>query len=298
MPELPEVETVVRTLRPRLLGNSVQAVWTSGLGLRLARAVDASALTQLSVGAKITAVRRKGKYILIDVQGGGGILVHLGMTGRLRVQASSAPRVKHTHVVWSLDSGDELRFVDPRRFGWVVASREVDQLPEVAGLGPDALEQLDVASLRRQMAASSAPLKSFLLDQKRIAGLGNIYVSEALFRAGLHPHTPARRAVDAAPALLRAIRAVLKLALSNRGTSMRDFVDAEGESGNNMPALRVYGRAGRPCRVCGASVRRMVDSGRSTFFCAGCQPSLSGGPGRAAKPARRARPRAALAKGR
>jgi formamidopyrimidine-DNA glycosylase len=272
VPELPEVETVVRTLRPRLLGNSVKTVWTSGMGLRLARAVNATALTQFSVGAQVTDVRRKGKYILIDLHGGAGILVHLGMTGRLRVQPSDAPKVKHTHVVWSLDSGDELRFVDPRRFGWVAISPQVDQLPEVAGLGPDALNELDVVGLRKQMAASTAPLKAFLLDQKRIAGLGNIYVSEALFRARLHPRTPARRAVASAPELLRAIRAVLKTALDNRGTSMRDFVDAEGESGNNMPALRVYSREGEPCRVCGASVRRMVDSGRSTFFCAHCQP--------------------------
>lgn len=272
MPELPEVETVVRTLRPRLLGTSVRSVWTSGLGLRLARAVDASALSRLSVGAEMTEVRRKGKYILIDLQGGAGILVHLGMTGRLRVQASDAPRAKHTHVVWSLENGDELRFVDPRRFGWVAISPKVDQLPEVAGLGPDALNQLDASRLREAMASSTAPLKSFLLNQKRIAGLGNIYVCEALFRAHLHPRTPARRAAASAPELLRAIRAVLNTALANRGTSMRDFVDAEGESGNNMSALRVYGREGEPCRACGARVRRVVDSGRSSFFCARCQP--------------------------
>jgi formamidopyrimidine-DNA glycosylase len=272
VPELPEVETVVRTLRPRLLRNTLQSVWTSGLGLRLARAVDASALARLSVGAQVTEVRRKGKYILIDLQGGAGILVHLGMTGRLRVQPSDAPRAKHTHVVWSLDNGDELRFVDPRRFGWVAISPKVDQLPEVAGLGPDALHELDGAQLRTEMASSTAPLKSFLLNQKRVAGLGNIYVCEALFHARLHPRTPARRAAKSAPELLRAIRAVLNVALSNRGTSMRDFVDADGESGNNMPALLVYGREGEPCHVCGASVRRLVDSGRSTFYCARCQP--------------------------
>jgi formamidopyrimidine-DNA glycosylase len=272
VPELPEVETVVRTLRPRLLGNSLQEVWTSGLGLRMARAVDWAGLTKMSVGAQVAEVRRKGKYILIDLQGGAGILVHLGMTGRLRVQPSETPRAKHTHVVWSMTSGDDLRFVDPRRFGWVAISREVDQLPEVANLGPDALFELDLAGLKKAMAASSAPLKSVLLDQKRIAGLGNIYVCEALFRAHLHPRTPASRAVSAAPELLRSIRAVLKVALSNRGTSMRDFVDADGESGHNMPALLVYGREGDPCRDCGASIRRLVDSGRSTFYCARCQP--------------------------
>ncbi len=250
----------------------MRAVWSSGLGLRMARVVDASALARLSVGAHVDDVRRRGKYILIDLRGGAGILVHLGMTGRLRVQASDAPRVKHTHVVWSLASGEELRFVDPRRFGWVAVSRDVDQLPEVTSLGPDALRELDLVGLRRQMAASTAPLKSFLLDQKRIAGLGNIYVCEALFRARLHPRMPARRATEAAPELLRAIRKVLHIALANRGTSMRDFVDADGESGTNMPALRIYGREGEPCHDCGRPVRRLVDGGRSTFYCARCQP--------------------------
>ena len=272
MPELPEVETVVRTLRPRLLGAVAAAVWTSGKGLRLARPVDRAVLARLSMAARITAVRRKGKYILIDLdRGQAGILVHLGMSGRLRVQAATEPRAPHTHVVWSLVGGDELRFVDPRRFGWVAASQNVDALPEVAGLGPDALNEVDVGRLRALLAASRAPLKSFLLDQKRVAGLGNIYVCEALFRSRLHPRTPARRAAGRAAALLRAIRAVLRVALANRGTSMRDFVDAEGRSGDNAAALLVYGRAGEPCRVCAAPVRRSLDSGRSTFYCPRCQ---------------------------
>ena len=272
MPELPEVETIVRTLRPRLLGATIAAVWTSGKSLRLARPVDRAALARASVAARIVAVRRKGKYILIDLdQGKSGILVHLGMSGRLRLQAPSEPRVPHTHVVWSLAGGDEVRFVDPRRFGWVASSHDVDALPEVAGLGPDALAELDVSRLRALLAASRAPLKSFLLDQKRVAGLGNIYVCEALFRARLHPRTPARRATGRAAALLRAIRAVLRVALANRGTSMRDFVDAEGRSGENEAALLVYSRKGEPCRVCGALVRRSLDSGRSTFSCPRCQ---------------------------
>ncbi|HJX51571.1 MAG TPA: bifunctional DNA-formamidopyrimidine glycosylase/DNA-(apurinic or apyrimidinic site) lyase [Polyangia bacterium] len=272
MPELPEVETVVRTLRPRLLGASIAAVWTSDKGLRLARPVDRAALARLSAAARIAAVRRKGKYILIDLEGGqGGLLIHLGMSGRLRLQAASEPRAPHTHVVWSLAGGGELRFVDPRRFGWVAASRNVDALPELAGLGPDALGEMDVSRLRALLAASSAPLKSFLLDQKRIAGLGNIYVCEALFRSRLHPRTPARRAAGRAAALLRAIRATLKVALANRGTSLRDFVDSDGRSGENAAALLVYGREREPCRACGAPVRRSRDSGRSTFYCPSCQ---------------------------
>ena len=272
MPELPEVETVVRTLRPRLVGASIRAVWTSGKRLRLARPIARVTLAKLSIGAKVVAARRKGKYILIDLdRGHAGILVHLGMTGRLRIQAGSEARAKHTHVIWSLAGGQELRFVDPRRFGWVAISRDVDGLPELAGLGPDALTELDVARMRELLAASAAPLKSFLLDQRRIAGLGNIYVCEALFRARLHPRTPARRAVKRTGALVRAVRAVLRVALANRGTSMRDFVDSDGASGENASALLVYGREGKSCRVCGTRVRRLVDSGRSTFYCPHCQ---------------------------
>ncbi|MGB8297116.1 MAG: bifunctional DNA-formamidopyrimidine glycosylase/DNA-(apurinic or apyrimidinic site) lyase [Polyangia bacterium] len=272
MPELPEVETVVRTLRPGLLGASIRAVWTSGKGLRMARPVDRPALARLSIAARITSVRRKGKYILIGLDRAQvGILVHLGMTGRLRLQAASEPRAPHTHVVWSLTRGRELRFVDARRFGWVAASRDVDALPEVAGLGPDALTELDVPRLRLLLAASGAPLKAFLLDQKRVAGLGNIYVCEALFRARLHPRTPARRVASRAPQLLRAIRAALSIALANRGTTMRDFVDSEGRRGDNAAALLVYGREGKPCRVCGELVRRSPDAGRSTFYCPRCQ---------------------------
>jgi formamidopyrimidine-DNA glycosylase len=272
VPELPEVETIVRTLRPRLVGATIASVWTSDKGLRMARPVDRTTLARHSVAARVAAVRRKGKYILIDLdREEAGVLVHLGMSGRLRMQAASEPRALHTHVVWSLAGGDELRFVDPRRFGWVASSRKVDALPELAGLGPDALAELDLPRLRALLAASGAPLKSFLLDQRRIAGLGNIYVCEALFRARLHPRTPARRATGRAAALLRAIRAALAAALANRGTSMRDFVDAEGRSGDHQAALLVYGRAGKPCRVCGTPVRRSLDGGRSTFSCPGCQ---------------------------
>lgn len=272
MPELPEVETVVRTLRPRLLGATIAAVWSSGKSLRMARPIDRAALARLSIASHIVAVRRKGKYILVDLQPEqAGILIHLGMSGRLRLQAADEPRASHTHVVWSLADGSELRFVDPRRFGWVQASPNVDALPEVAGLGPDALLEMDASRLRASLAASAAPLKSFLLDQKRIAGLGNIYVCEALFRARLHPRTPARAAAGRSAVLLRAIRAALRVALANRGTTMRDFVDAEGRSGDNAAALLVYGRAGDPCGVCGVAVRRSLDSGRSTFYCPHCQ---------------------------
>jgi formamidopyrimidine-DNA glycosylase len=164
-----------------------------------------------------------------------------------------------------------LRFVDPRRFGWVAAADALDEMPELRALGPDPLQQLDAPALAAALAQSRAPIKAFLLDQRRVAGLGNIYVSEALFRAGVHPTTPARRACKRAEALVAGIRAALEQGIANRGTTLRDYVDADGEAGSNLAALLVYGREGEPCRTCAAAVRRRVDANRSTFFCPKCQ---------------------------
>jgi formamidopyrimidine-DNA glycosylase len=271
MPELPEVETVVRSLRPDVVSKRIGDLWTSGKPLRLARELDTKEL-KAGVGQTITAVRRKGKYILIDLDGGGGVLVHLGMTGRLRVQHASEEQAKHTHVIWSLPGKREMRFIDPRRFGWVEASAEVDGLPEVSELGPDPLAELDAAGLEARLATSRAPIKAFLLDQHRVAGLGNIYVCEALFRAGIHPRTEARRARKKAVALLDAIQTTLEIGIANCGTTFRDFVSSTGEAGRNIQALLVYGREGKVCTVCRQIVRRQVDSGRSTFYCGRCQP--------------------------
>lgn len=274
MPELPEVETVVRSLRPELLGKRITAIWSSGQSLRMRRRLDVKAL-QATSGAKIERVRRKGKYILIDLDRGGtsgGILVHLGMTGRLRVHAAGDPRAKHTHVVIVLSGGRELRFVDPRRFGWVQAAARIDALPEVGALGPDPLGELDVQGLASALERSRAPIKAFLLDQHRVAGLGNIYVCEALFRAGIHPRTEARRARKRAGALLEAIQTTLTIGIENCGTTFRDFVDGTGEPGRNGEALLVYGREGEACGACRQPVRRQVDAGRSTFYCQRCQP--------------------------
>jgi formamidopyrimidine-DNA glycosylase len=271
MPELPEVETVVRTLRPQIVGQSIRSLWTSGQPLRMARRLDKGGLEETCIGATICAVRRRGKYILIDFESGSGVLVHLGMTGRLTVADEGKDRLKHTHVVWRLVRERELRFVDPRRFGWVQASSETEQLPEIRALGPDPLTDLDGRRLGAMLAASRIPIKSFLLDQHRLAGLGNIYVCEALFRARIHPRTQARLARAKAEALARAIRTTLEIGIANCGTSFRDFVDATGAPGKNIDALLVYAREGKKCTACESKVRRIVDGGRSTFYCASCQ---------------------------
>jgi formamidopyrimidine-DNA glycosylase len=273
VPELPEVETIVRGLRPALRGRRVTSVWSSGLGLRLARAVDLAGLRAVSVGRAIADVRRRGKYIVVetDARAGEGVCVHLGMTGRLRVQPAVEARAPHTHVVFSLAGGDELRYVDARRFGWVAPGAPLATLPPLAALGPDPLAELDAAGLGRALEGVRAPIKAFLLDQTRIAGLGNIYVCEALFGARVHPTTPAGRVRRRAPELLAAIRATLEGGIARRGTTLRDYVDADGATGDNAAALLVYGREGEPCVRCGARIRRRVDAARSTFYCPRCQ---------------------------
>jgi formamidopyrimidine-DNA glycosylase len=288
MPELPEVETIARDLRGSVVGATVAAVWGSGFALHLGRAVDLAGIRRVSAGRRILGVRRKGKFLLIDfaarrAETGPGIVIHLGMSGRLRVEPDGTAHARHTHVVLALADGRELRFVDPRRFGWMAPGAPIDARPELAELGPDPLAELDEGELARRLAGVRAPIKAFLLDQKRVAGLGNIYVSEALHRAKIHPTTPAGRVLARAPALLAAIRATLELGIRNRGTTLRDYVDATGARGNNAASLRVYGREGEPCPTCASPIRRRVDAGRSTFFCVRCQ-------GRAAAPRNRRRP--------
>ena len=271
MPELPEVETIARDLAAAVVGATVTAVWGSGLGLHLGRAVDLAGVRRVTAGRPVRAVRRKGKYLLLDFEAGAGVVVHLGMSGRLRVEPAASPRAAHTHVALALADGRELRFVDPRRFGWVAPGEPLEGRPELAALGPDPLAELDARELARRMTGARAPIKAFLLDQTRLAGLGNIYVSEALHRARIHPATPAGRLLAQAPALLAGIRAALEQGIRNRGTTLRDYVDASGTPGNNAAALLVYGRAGQPCSICGGTIRRSVDGGRATYFCAGCQ---------------------------
>jgi len=278
MPELPEVETIVRGLGPLVHGRRIESVWWSGEGLHLGRKVDLRGLRAVAVGRAIAGVRRRGKYILIDVDvdrpgrdAGAGIIIHLGMTGRLRVQPKAAPRVPHTHVVLAFTGGDELRFVDARRFGWVTPGRPIAGDAALAALGPDPLTELDAPALAAALGAARTPIKAFLLDQRRIAGLGNIYVAEALFRVGAHPATPARRLARRADELLAAVRAALESGIARRGTTLRDYVDIDGERGDNAAALLVYGREGEPCSECATPIRRRVDSGRATFFCPRCQ---------------------------
>jgi formamidopyrimidine-DNA glycosylase len=274
MPELPEVETVRRTLTPAI-GARIAAVWDSGKPLHMKRRPPRKKLRAL-VGAKITGVRRHGKYLLVDTDRPESLLVHLGMTGRLCIHGKREARATHTHLVLDLGTR-ELRFADPRRFGQIdvfLRAREREH-PALAELGPDALVHgvdpealLEVARRRRRTT-----LKAFLLDQSVIAGVGNIYASEALWRAGLRPTTRTRRLTGAGAARLAdAIREVIANALENGGTTLSDFVAADGAAGENADYLWVYDRAGQPCPRCKALIRRSVLQGRATYFCPTCQP--------------------------
>ena len=273
MPELPEVETVRRHLARRVPGRVVTAVWTSGLSLRrpLARGFRSS-----FAGGRFTGVRRIGKFLYLDWESAAGradrsLLAHLGMTGRfLHAGASARERPAHTHVVWDFQDGSSLLFCDARRFGlleWVAH----DSRPPNVGADPTEFK-LSGEWLARELAKSRAPIKAFLLDQRHIAGLGNIYACEALFRAGISPRRRARGlGRDEADRLADAIHAALAEAVRYRGTTFSDFRDLDDRPGEYGTSLQVYGREGKPCKRCGTRIRRLVQSGRSTFYCGTCQ---------------------------
>lgn len=273
MPELPEVETVRRTLAPAV-GATIERVWSSGKPLRLNRAVPLAALRKALVGATITGLRRLGKYLLVDTDRPHGLLVHLGMSGSFRLHAADDEREPHTHVVFALGAR-ELRFADPRRFGQIdlyVHGREREH-PSLAVLGPDPIaESVGGAHLLARSRGKATQLKTFLLDQKNLAGVGNIYAVEALWRARLRPSRPASRlSAPQADALATAVREVFEFALDHGGTSLRDFVDGGGRAGENAEYLVVYGRDGQPCPRCQSAIRRTVTQGRATYFCPTCQ---------------------------
>jgi formamidopyrimidine-DNA glycosylase len=272
MPELPEVETVRRTLAPAI-GAKILGVWDSGKGLHMGRKPPRKQLAKL-VGATITTLRRHGKYLLVDTDTPRTLLVHLGMTGRFLIVPKAAPRAKHTHVVLDLGAR-ELRFVDARRFGQidVVEHEREREHVGLAVLGVDPLvDGFDGSYLFEKSRRRSATLKAFVLDQGIVAGVGNIYASEALWRAKLKPTRRAKKLTAAgANTLAAAIHEVFDRALTKGGTSLRDFVAADGREGENAEYLWVYDRAGEPCPRCKAKIRRTVLQGRATYYCPTCQ---------------------------
>ena len=275
MPELPEVETVRRGLLPVMEGQAIVQADINRPDLRFA--LPAGMKGRLE-GATVQALRRRSKYILADLSSGETLLIHLGMSGRMLVSGHSLGRfyhdhpapLKHDHVVLHLASGARVTFNDARRFGAMDLYATAASHALLAGLGPEPLSNdFNEVYLAQRLAGRKSPIKAALLDQRVVAGLGNIYVAEVLFRAGIHP---ARLAADtpAAP-LVPLIRAVLAEAIAAGGSSLKDYRQTDGELGYFQHRFQVYDRAGAPCVTCGTPIGRLVQSGRSSFYCPNCQ---------------------------
>lgn len=273
MPELPEVETVVRGLRAVLPGRRI-------LGVRLRKTDfidDPAALERDLPGKTIAGVRRYGKFLVFDLESANGgarelsLLVHLGMTGQLVTSAAEAPVPPHTHVFLSLDDGRELRYTDIRRFGRIRILHNGEHAGALGKLGLDPLEATE-AEFVGKIRARRAQIKALLLDQHVLRGMGNIYTDESLWRARIHPkRLGANLKLKELRRLHRAVRRVLTEAIRSRGSSVSDYVDADGQRGEFQLRHRVYQREGQKCFRCKTKIRRVVVAGRSSYFCPTCQ---------------------------
>ncbi len=273
MPELPEVETVMRGLEPVMSGRVIVRADIRRAGLRWPFPENMAARLH---GQRVTGLRRRAKYILVDMAGGETLIIHLGMSGRMLI-SQGAPLIKHDHVVLDMAGGTRITFNDARRFGAmdICATNSLENHRMLANLGPEPLgNTFDAPYLALALKTRNMPIKSALLDQKIVAGLGNIYVCEALWRAGI---SPLRKAKDLSAkqitTLVGVIRDVLNDAIAAGGSSLKDYKQADGELGYFQHSFATYGRQGEPCRTegCAQNIMRIVQSGRSTFYCATCQ---------------------------
>ena len=276
MPELPEVETVRRSLIPALVGRSI-----TGVCLRdfpgVIGTIDQYVFAALVQGRRIDELRRRGKYLLIDFDDESGLIVHLRMTGSLMTSPSQAAPIRFEHIAFWLDDGNSLRFADQRKFGRIEYRPPGNRSPLEAKLGPEPLtDAFTSAYLTRALAKRTASIKAMILDQRIVAGVGNIYADEALFRSRIHPLTPAGQLSEQRVAsLVRSIKTVLRSGIDNRGTTFSSYRDGNGEAGANQKRLRVYGRGrrGEPCLRCGQALVTLVAGGRTSHVCLRCQPA-------------------------
>lgn len=273
MPELPEVETTRRGLQAAVLGARITQVTVRRHDLRMP---IPKRLAGALKGTRITDVRRRAKYLLIDLDSGETLLIHLGMSGSMRIEkaAKYVPKT-HDHVMFSLETGVLAVLHDPRRFGLIDLLKPGQEAihPLLAHLGPEPLSKdFSAAYLAKQLARCSGPIKPALMDQKRVVGVGNIYASECLHLAGIHPQEPAKNVVKQSDKIIAAIRKTLKAAIESGGSSLRDYVGAGGEGGYFQHKFLVYGRDGQPCFRCGTLIENGVQSGRASYWCPQCQP--------------------------
>jgi formamidopyrimidine-DNA glycosylase len=283
MPELPEVETVARGLRQSILGRRIVSV---GLG-KTDFIDDPAALQQYLPGRRIENVERYGKFMLLRLSAvvaserapengdsaPASLLVHLGMTGQLAPSAAAQPHEKHTHVWMLLDDGRELRYTDARRFGRMAYLAEAPLAKHLTAFGADPLE-VSAEEFATQIRQRRARIKALLLDQSVLRGVGNIYADESLWRAKIHPaRLGAQLNKEQAETLRKALQDILRKAIALRGSSISDFLDANGEPGEYQRHHRAYGREGKGCYRCGTPIRRVIVAGRSSYFCPKCQPA-------------------------
>jgi formamidopyrimidine-DNA glycosylase len=279
VPELPEVETIARGLQKSVAGDIIESVWIGSRKQPLKS--PPAAIAAMLEGKQIVRVHRAGKHIVLDLENSkpssrtkkrkavaetGQWIVHLGMTGRLVVAKPDAEIAKHTHLIAKLESGRELRFIDPRMFGKLSV--------HAGGFDPGGVEPLEVdeAKFIELFRGRKTPIKSALLNQKLLRGVGNIYADEALFRAGLRPKRRASTITrQQLSKLHQTVQEVLREAIASKGSSISDYVDADGEEGFFQLQHRVYGREGEPCLTCGTAIRRVVLAARSSHYCSKCQ---------------------------
>lgn len=272
MPELPEVETIRRDLEPLVVGRRVTGVEVDPATVQLLAAAPVEVLRANLVGRTFTSMGRRGKYLLLGMDDGRTLVIHLRMTGRLLWRERCAPVEVYERARIELDDGHDLRWSDLRKFGtW----RLVDDAAEITSkLGPEPIDgDYSFKAFRAALAGRSAPVKAVLLDQRRVAGLGNIYVDEALYEARVRPDTPAGWVSPAAARrLFEASRNVLERGIANRGASFKDYVDGQGQPGSQHMYVQVFRRDGKPCYTCGSTIVRSVVGGRGTHYCPRCQP--------------------------
>ena len=272
VPELPEVETIRRDLEPLVTGRTITGIEVDPGTIHLLAGAPVETLRANLVGRRITSAGRRGKYLMFGLDDGRVFVVHLRMTGRLVWRPAEAPEEHYQRAVIHLDNGFDLRWGDLRKFGtWRIYESPAEVTDR---LGPEPIDEgLTLKQFRERLANRTAPIKAVLLDQRRFAGLGNIYVDEALFEAKVRPDTPADSVSPAAiKRLFASTRAVLERGIEHRGASFKDYVDGQGQQGTQHMFVQVFRRTGKPCYVCGSEIKRTVVGGRSTHFCPKCQP--------------------------